>query len=281
MRDVFRVGLAALALSASVGFVGCSSSSDSGGFGDNGSSSGTNGSSGGSNGSSSGASSQGGDDATTPGGDDASTSDDGGAEPDATTGPRDAGHLDASSHPADSGPTADAGGGTVSDASPDESAWLDPMNQARADVMANEPPLTWNPIAAQVALAYAQQCNYLHNPNLQSDYKSAGGTTSAGENIAAGAPTLTIAGANMGWIDDEKPAYTYATNSCNTSIAPECGHYTQIVWKTTTSVGCALVTCNTNSPFNTAKYGTKWGYAVCDYAPAGNIVDQHGLEKPY
>jgi hypothetical protein len=156
------------------------------------------------------------------------------------------------------------------------------MNAARAAVMANEPPLTWNPIAAEVALAYAQNCNYVHNPNRSTAYKSAGGGNGGlGENIAAGTPMLTIAGSNKGWIDDEKPAYDYSTNTCNTAVAPECGHYTQIVWKTTTSVGCALVTCNVNSPFDTSKYGTKWGFAVCDYAPPGNIVFNGTLEKPY
>jgi pathogenesis-related protein 1 len=120
-------------------------------------------------------------------------------------------------------------------------------------------------------------CNYEHNPNLQADYKSAGGTTSAGENIAAGEPTLTIAQANSGWID-EKSIYTYATNTCDTTGMKECGHYTQIVWKTTTSVGCAIVNCTTNSPFGD---GRPWTFAVCDYAPAGNIVLNGKLEKPY
>src|SRR5450432_777341 len=128
---------------------------------------------------------------------------------DATVGP----HADASS-PRDSGASPlDSSPGTSTDASSDESAWLDPQNAARMATMANEPALTWNPILAEVALAYAKQCVWAHNPNLQADYRSAGGTTSAGENIAAGAPTLTIASANSGWID-EKSIYDYATNTC-------------------------------------------------------------------
>jgi pathogenesis-related protein 1 len=278
MADIRRHALAALTAFGAA-LYGCSSAPNTdGNFDPTGSSSGSSGSNG-SNGSTDGAA---GDDATSSGGG-GTNSDDGGSgmsEPDATS-PSDAGrHTDASpSSSEDSGSSRDSGMTPASDASPDESAWLDPMNAARAKV--GDPPLTWNPIAAQVALNYANMCDYVHNPNRNSAYKTlGGGNGGVGENIAAGAPTLTIAGANMGWIDDEEPAYDYATNTCNTSVAPECGHYTQIVWKTTTSVGCALVTCNTNTPFD-PKYGSKWGYAVCDYAPPGNIVLNGTLEKPY
>jgi hypothetical protein len=214
-----------------------------------GSSSGT-GSSSGSSGSSSGASSGG-------AGHDAGHD---GASMDAT-GPMDG------STPMDSG-NVDDGGLTA-----EEHQWLDPMNAARAAV--GEAPLTWNPIAAMVALNYANKCNYAHNPNRKTDYMALGGTGSVGENIAAGAPTLTIAAANKGWIDDERPYYNHTTNTCDNQSMPtvECGHYTQIVWKTTTAVGCAMVKCTMNTPF-TGNVGTTWYYAVCDYTPAGNIVGQ-------
>ena len=43
------------------------------------------------------------------------------------------------------------------------------------------------------------------------------------------------------------------------------GHYTQMVWKGTTEVGCATAS------------GTELTYLVCRYSPPGNIVGQ----KPY
>jgi hypothetical protein len=45
----------------------------------------------------------------------------------------------------------------------------------------------------------------------------------------------------------------------------EFGHYTQVVWKNTTHVGCAEVT---------GKYGS---FVVCQYYPSGNVIGQ----KPY
>jgi len=53
----------------------------------------------------------------------------------------------------------------------------------------------------------------------------------------------------------------------------ECGHCTQIIWKATTGVGCAHVSCTTSSPFGSGI----WDYSVCDYTPAGNYVGQ----RPY
>ena len=43
---------------------------------------------------------------------------------------------------------------------------------------------------------------------------------------------------------------------------PVNGHFTQIVWKSTTQIGCGRATCNING-----QMGTHW---VCRYAPAGN-----------
>jgi pathogenesis-related protein 1 len=278
MTDIRRGAFTALAIATAAAFYGCSSSSNSDG------NLGANGSSSGANDTSDGAAGSGDDSGSTPGDDTTGSSDAGGATSgrDATTTAtgNDAGHHADASSTEDAGATKDSGGATASDASADESAWLDPMNAARAAV--GDPPLTWNPIAAQVALNYANMCDYVHNPNRDSDYAMLGGGNGGlGENIAAGAPTLTIASANMGWIQGEEPDYDYATNTCNTMGGTvECGHYTQIVWKTTTSVGCAIVTCNTNTPFGT-KYGTKWGYAVCDYSPPGNIVLNGTPEKPY
>jgi pathogenesis-related protein 1 len=61
----------------------------------------------------------------------------------------------------------------------------------------------------------------------------------------------------------EKEDYSYKNNKCKPGKV--CGHYTQIVWKNTTEVGCATVQCK------------DFTILVCQYTPPGNWVG----EKPY
>jgi hypothetical protein len=171
----------------------------------------------------------------------------------------------------DSGPDAPPVGGpdAGSDSGPSaaELAWLTPMNAARA--MVGEAPLHWDPIAAQVALPYAGQCNDAHNPNAGAQYKALGwgGASGLGENIAAGAPSQTVSSAVGSWLS-EQASYDHATNQ--RAAGKVCGHYTQIVWSTTNGVGCAAASCTTNSPFGTFANGL-WDFEVCDFSPPGNV----------
>jgi hypothetical protein len=143
------------------------------------------------------------------------------------------------------------------------------MNAARTAV--GETALTWDPIAAQVAQAWANECNFEHNANAGTDYANLGGGNGGlGEDIAAGAPTESISGADASWVG-EGQYYDHASNSC--ASGQVCGHYTQIVWSTTTGVGCAQTSCTTGSPFG----GGQWEMTVCDFSPPGNYVG----ESPY
>ncbi len=63
----------------------------------------------------------------------------------------------------------------------------------------------------------------------------------------------------------ERADYDHASNSCKTGKV--CGHYTQLVWKDTREVGCAMAVCDDSK-------NQVW---VCRYQPAGNWVGQ----KPY
>jgi len=64
---------------------------------------------------------------------------------------------------------------------------------------------------------------------------------------------------------NEQADYNHARNECRTGAI--CGHYTQIVWRDTSKVGCGMGTCRDS-------HEQIW---VCHYAPAGNIVG----ETPY
>src|SRR5262249_52603069 len=125
------------------------------------------------------------------------------------------------------------------------------------------PPLCWNASVASGAQAWANACKWGHNPNL----------SNLGENIAALGGDASAGGwrAAMDLWAGEAGNYNYANNSCS----GVCGHYTQLVWRSTTQVGCGLRVCTTGSPFGSR--ASTWTMIVCDYRPPGNFSRQ----RPY
>jgi pathogenesis-related protein 1 len=162
-------------------------------------------------------------------------------------------------------PEGDAGfdAGTVGDAG--ENAWAVAHNAERAAAMPVPnpalPPMTWDPATAEFAGAWANNCHFMHNPELGP----------RGENIFAGTGAWSATKVVDSWAS-EKDSFTFATNTCAAGMM--CGHYTQLVWRKSVQLGCASSSCTTNSPFGG---NTPWTFVVCDYLPAGNIVGQ----KPY
>jgi len=123
-------------------------------------------------------------------------------------------------------------------------------------------PLQWSASAALTAQAWADRCDFKHNPDRGN----------LGENIAAATPNRwTTAGVVQNWAS-EAANYDHGTNAC--APGKVCGHYTQIVWRNTTQVGCATRECDKNSPFQGF---TRWQFWVCNYAPPGNYSGQ----RPY
>jgi len=74
---------------------------------------------------------------------------------------------------------------------------------------------------------------------------------------------VTIRHVVKAWADEE-PWYNYKSNSC--LPGKQCGHYTQMVWRDTTEVGCAVKFCGDQSQ--------NW---VCSYNPPGNVIGK----RPY
>lgn len=119
-------------------------------------------------------------------------------------------------------------------------------NQFRS--LHHAPPLEWDAKLAAYAQHHAGRCQFKHS---SSPY---------GENLAAGYTTVT-AGVNAWYREKSQYSYIWPGFSYKT------GHFTQLVWRSTTRLGCAFVLCE-------GKNNRSWHLLVCEYSPHGNVLNQ-------
>jgi len=136
-------------------------------------------------------------------------------------------------------------GGSVSNA--DIDAYLKAHNDFRGLHGANA--LTWSTELSATAQAWADGCIFKHS--------------GAGENLAAGTGGLSIQAAIAMWTDESRD---YDPSN------PVASHFTQVVWKATTQLGCAFAICPAGSIF-AAEFGPAT-YYVCHYNPPGNVIGE-------
>ena len=125
-------------------------------------------------------------------------------------------------------------------------------NVVRAEV--GVPPLTWSDSLAQYAQEWANKL--VDEKRLYHRAKN-----SFGENLylisgGEATPQQVV----MAWAAEEAD-YNWKTNSCRS----RCGHYTQLVWRDTKQMGCAMARSGQTEVW------------VCNYDPPGNYVG----ERPY
>ncbi|WPH03748.1 Hypothetical protein R9X50_00663100 [Acrodontium crateriforme] len=111
-------------------------------------------------------------------------------------------------------------------------------------------PLTWNTTLASFAKSYSKNCLWQHS----------GGPY--GENLAEGFTTVDVAVA--AWANEESK-YDYRKST----FSEATGHFTQLAWQNTTSIGCAATQCK-----NDAENGANGWFLVCEYWPRGNIIGE-------
>jgi pathogenesis-related protein 1 len=138
-------------------------------------------------------------------------------------------------------------------------------NAVRAHVCVG--PLTWDPALAATAAAWVAQCQSAGGAILDHNPSRGSGATYFGENIyaASGNSLATASGAVNAWAAE---AQSYHGEPISSAVVQAAGHYTQLVWASSTRLGCAKHYCSSIA----------YGYTiVCDYAPGGNIIGQ----RPY
>ena len=162
-----------------------------------------------------------------------------------------------------SGGASDAAGGALADATQveGEPSELSGITRLHNDVRAavGVPPLAWDPRLAAIAAAWAAQCVDQSPPAGlidHNDNRSDGYPSYVGENVYASSGNATASGAVDSWAS-ERADYNYANNTCS----GVCGHYTQVVWRTSTMLGCAKHSCSRLRFPSTI---------VCNYGPGGN-----------
>jgi hypothetical protein len=136
-------------------------------------------------------------------------------------------------------------------------------------------PVTWDAELAK----YAQEWTDMTCENPQHRMRPSLNGKPLGENLYAsiGADTMPGKQAVEGW-SAEVACYTFGafatTDKCDLQCAKDkyhsdgCGHYTQVVWRASTKIGCGVTTCG-GTGFNMHTE------VICNYAPAGNFMGQN------
>jgi hypothetical protein len=142
---------------------------------------------------------------------------------------------------------------------------LNAHNSARAQF--GVPAVSWNQELAAGALAHAQ---YMAATGIYGHDQTPGRRKKSGENLWRGQRGVFSYDVMIGVMVEEARHFragAFPDNS-QTGNWSDVAHYTQIVWPTTTEVGCALASSATTD------------YFVCRYAPTGNKDGYYLAEQP-
>jgi hypothetical protein len=122
------------------------------------------------------------------------------------------------------------------------------------------PPLVWDEDLARQAAVWARALTAKgrleHSPRDQ--------RPGQGENLSMGTrgfytPTFLM----QAWVEERKDyLHRPFPEISRTGDWKDVGHYTQVVWRDTTAVGCAVASSR------------QWDYVVCRYSPPGNYMGE-------
>ena len=136
--------------------------------------------------------------------------------------------------------------------------------QNRERAVMNVPPLAWDEQLAKGAAAWAKHLSrtgrFEHSPD-------APGAEPQGENIWGGTPGYYLPENMVGLWVAEKRAFKVGVfpNASRTRRVEDVSHYTQLIWRRTTHVGCGSSMAGAEE------------ILVCRYRTAGNVIGQQIL----
>lgn len=135
-------------------------------------------------------------------------------------------------------------------------AMLDGQNAARSPL--GLAPLIWDDTLATDAFAYAQ---VLARTQKFAHSVQPAGPAHEGENLFTGTRGAYSYREMVGYWVAERTNFVngQVPASSRTGTFGDVGHYSQIVWRDTRRVGCALASSRTDD------------YLVCRYSPSGNV----------
>jgi len=82
-----------------------------------------------------------------------------------------------------------------------------------------------------------------------------------------------------GFYNGEVESYTYYGGEPDTNTLHQWGHFSQIVWRDTSSVGCYTSNCTASGLGNIApSTGIRPYFTVCNYGPPGKSIDYEDTE---
>lgn len=131
-------------------------------------------------------------------------------------------------------------------------------NSARAEVRV--PVAALDQALMNAALAYAEELA----ANGKFEHSAPGARQGQGENLWAGtAARFTYQQMSGSWIDQKSNFLAGRfPDVSRTGNWQDVGHYTQIIWRSSTKIGCGIAT------------GGGRDVLVCRYSPAGNVVGE-------
>jgi len=141
----------------------------------------------------------------------------------------------------------------------------------------SSPEVQWDSEIAGYASNTAATCVFAHDMDQGSGnygQNIAMWATSSGAQELGAAGAIKMAASDM-WYNGEFSKYLpsyYGQDSPDMSNFEAWGHYTQLIWKDSTKLGCAVQFC----PKGSMSSDMDAWYMVCNYGPPGNVGGAYG-----